>query len=513
MKASIRLCVQYSAPHRSRFRISLSKPAPTAGEGNKTEHETETQDAKKVSRNPRSRLRIPISVTPTEKQQTNSETQQQEITDEPTNKPRLKIRRLKSKTYSTNKSQAEPGTVKQQDPSPRHEKDFALNFDWPPFHIDPENKQVKTVSGTLPLSPIMDPTFHEARGKYTIKAKERGPPRSEIEGSGLDLWNNIYARALATPVRTCAVTKAALPKFFHTKFINARNPNGENNWLVPEEVALNTDGQMYLTKLDGAGAYFLCRQQLYREFFTAGTKYWQGHARIGKLAARSRREIIGSKTAVWREDMDSYLLDLLRSHITQCLIRFAGMVETAGRKYITKAGSWDEAGQYLEAGCFLYLRPEQGMTGQETVDGSERPSIPPPPAFMKLKDSLREWEVPIYDLRTLLGESNVERLRKRKELWREGEIFLLRGKRTHKLQLQFWRLLGYKATEEGLPAVENSPRRLSHSDDSIKASHSDDSSHSGDAIETSHSYDSSEDPSISSGTSTGPLMPEKEKED
>lgn len=279
------------------------------------------------------------------------------------------------------------------------------------------------------------------------------------------------AKALATPVRTCAATRAALPSFFHTKFKSVRNPNAENSWLVPEEVSLNTDGQTYLTKLPGAGTHVLCRQQLYREFFIGGSKYSNAHQKFLRLAARSRRGFIGPKTPLWREDMDTYLLDLLRSHITQCLIRFAGMVETAGRKYISKADSWDIAGQRLDAGCFLYLSPEPVIAPQDTTDESQQPKIPPPPPpLMKLKNSLREWEVPIYDLRSLLGESNVTRLRQRKELWQNGEIFVLRGKRTQKLQMQLWRLLGYKATQDGLPPWAKTPSRSSRSDDSVENS-------------------------------------------
>lgn len=33
--------------------------------------------------------------------------------------------------------------------------------------VDPETKTVKTAVGDLPISPLMDPTFHEARSKFT----------------------------------------------------------------------------------------------------------------------------------------------------------------------------------------------------------------------------------------------------------------------------------------------------------------------------------------------------------
>jgi hypothetical protein len=40
------------------------------------------------------------------------------------------------------------------------------------IQIDPENKTVNTAAGELPVSPLMDPSFHEARQKST-KAKPR----------------------------------------------------------------------------------------------------------------------------------------------------------------------------------------------------------------------------------------------------------------------------------------------------------------------------------------------------
>ncbi len=33
--------------------------------------------------------------------------------------------------------------------------------------VDPENKTVKTVVGDLPISPLMDPAFHQARRRFT----------------------------------------------------------------------------------------------------------------------------------------------------------------------------------------------------------------------------------------------------------------------------------------------------------------------------------------------------------
>ena len=41
------------------------------------------------------------------------------------------------------------------------------------IHVDPETKTVTTSTDTLPVSPFMDPSFHEARRRYT---KTKPPP-------------------------------------------------------------------------------------------------------------------------------------------------------------------------------------------------------------------------------------------------------------------------------------------------------------------------------------------------
>jgi hypothetical protein len=41
--------------------------------------------------------------------------------------------------------------------------------------VDPESKTVKTVVGELPLSPLMDPAFHEARDRFTRRKEPEAP--------------------------------------------------------------------------------------------------------------------------------------------------------------------------------------------------------------------------------------------------------------------------------------------------------------------------------------------------
>ncbi|KAK4211021.1 hypothetical protein QBC37DRAFT_291223 [Rhypophila decipiens] len=294
----------------------------------------------------------------------------------------------------------------------------------------------------------MDPSFHEIRGQYTTRPKERAS-RSSRKEPELDLSRNIYARALATPPRACATTRTVLPNFFLVKFKTVKDPEQDKNWFVPTEVSLTSDGLRVQEEMPGPGSLALCRQELFREFSVAGSKYHGADKTFGKLR-QTRRQATGGKNPLWREDMDSYILTLLRGHITQCLVRFAGMFETAGRKYISKSDSWEDIKQRTSIGCVLYLGPKLDQAEQDIHESASRP-LPPPPgrlSIMDLKDDKMETKVPIHDLQVLLGQENVARLRDRKALFRDGAIFVLAGKRTEDLQMQLWRLQGYMATQE-----------------------------------------------------------------
>ena len=61
-----------------------------------------------------------------------------------------------------------------------------------PFHIDHVNRTVTTATGVLPLSPVMDPSFHKARGQYTVEAKKKALSFDEKAKIGLGLERNIY---------------------------------------------------------------------------------------------------------------------------------------------------------------------------------------------------------------------------------------------------------------------------------------------------------------------------------
>ncbi|KAB8297366.1 hypothetical protein EYC80_002711 [Monilinia laxa] len=73
----------------------------------------------------------------------------------------------------------------------------------------------------LPLSPLMDPVFLEARNKHSAP---KPPPSKERTAFQEQLAKNPYALALATPVRQCSATQLSLPSFFLQDFTVMRAP-------------------------------------------------------------------------------------------------------------------------------------------------------------------------------------------------------------------------------------------------------------------------------------------------
>jgi hypothetical protein len=115
--------------------------------------------------------------------------------------------------------------------------------------INRERKTVTTVVGDLPISPLMDPSFHQARGRFT---KPKAPPSQykptkwqrhlarnpygNLFGMSLqrELFSNyLPAKALATPVRRCTISGVDLPSFFLQRFALVSHPETGKPWFVP----------------------------------------------------------------------------------------------------------------------------------------------------------------------------------------------------------------------------------------------------------------------------------------
>ncbi|KAK3359407.1 hypothetical protein B0T25DRAFT_447525 [Lasiosphaeria hispida] len=321
----------------------------------------------------------------------------------------------------------------------------------------------------------MDPAFHEARRKFTKPKKQESPVLEKTKFQRL-LARNPYALALATPPRECKATHAILPNFFLQGFRLVTHPGTDRPWYVPlgfekkqpptsleeashVEDASHTEEALSRPKSlvssnekpppatpTGPTSWAISRQELFHEF-TKGpktSKYAGGYKRLVRRNSQTMNSITSAASnAVWREDMDLLVLELNRRRIVDDLVRYADMVETEARKYLIKCESWDDAKQHDHRGCLLFL-------GEE-ASGSESPPLaltePPRLSTMTIENVRFNGKLVVHNLRTLLGEKQMDRLRQESSLMRSGPLFLLGRRRTIETQHLLWRLQGYAMFE------------------------------------------------------------------
>ena len=89
----------------------------------------------------------------------------------------------------------------------------------------------------------------------------------------------------------------------------------------------------------GPTAYAAAREDLLAAFTAERRTPYKGRQKA--LGRRSALEPELLNRTVWRDDMPSFILELMRRRIAEELLGLAKMCEDEGRKYITKLGSWD----------------------------------------------------------------------------------------------------------------------------------------------------------------------------
>lgn len=139
----------------------------------------------------------------------------------------------------------EPAALKSDEPDLEALFTFGENLSG----VDPHNKTIKTAAGSLPISPLLDPTWRKARKR--IK-KKPPPPFDRMPRFQRNMKRNAYgkrartfsmkcktlnfgrtAQLLAEPVRQCHVTRTRLPKPFLQSFGLVTHPETNDLWWIP----------------------------------------------------------------------------------------------------------------------------------------------------------------------------------------------------------------------------------------------------------------------------------------
>jgi len=351
--------------------------------------------------------------------------------------------------------------------------------------IDTEKKTVRTPIGELPLSPMMDPSFHEAKQRFK-KPKPRISPYKPTKFQR-HLVRNPYgtsthpvsvcflatsltfssAQALATPIRICPITSTRLPKFFLQRFNLVSHPETNQPYFVPQDLdskapqnvphkdlvtnqssdedegevspALHGGENVSHCTRTGPSAYVLASQKLMQELERESSPYNGAYKKLLRMSSTGQVNLTKVlNTSIWRPDMHGVVLELMRRRIVEGLVYFAGMVETQGRKYITKLGSWDEVGQHKHRGCVLFL----GLPNDRGASSGAE-FVPPRLSTMDFPESRFGKKLAVHNLQVLLGSEHLDRLRSQSALLRGGSLFLLGRQATVKLQMLLWKLQGY----------------------------------------------------------------------
>ncbi len=265
------------------------------------------------------------------------------------------------------------------------------------------------------------------------------------------------AQALATPVRQCAVTGSRLPNFFLLDFGLVSHPRTGKPWQMPklaiDSNACNSTVVSNLKSPDGngalnnpaseatestqrhvrtaAGSHIIAQQSAMNFISTFKQKsFMQMLPHRWKLDPRFKADQI-----VWRKDMDTFVLDLMRRK-TVTLLKYLSSQPAA---YIVRCQNYEDIQNRHQPGAVLWL-------GQPEDDENMTPSQenPPPYAMVEYRSS---GYIPLYNLPALLGPDQLRQLRDVNKSF-QGTLAVIKRKRnTTDCQMQLWKLMGYMAAQ------------------------------------------------------------------
>ncbi|KAI0595318.1 hypothetical protein F4775DRAFT_377516 [Biscogniauxia sp. FL1348] len=353
------------------------------------------------------------------------------------------------------------------EPQKQSTSDAATSFD-----IDQTEKTVKTAGGRkLPLSPVMDPSYWEAKQRHQQKKAEPRRPRNEMERM---VSRNPFAKALATSIRQCTATRVRLPKFFLQEFKLLSHPETEQPWWVPRSLApgqppphLAQKEYCNSNKLDGKeydpswdednspaakqpdkgdrlvyapSAHVLARKDLISSFNVKKSGFENHQKKLyGPLTSPYKHL---QRKAIWREDMDDFMLDLMRDDICGFIRHLAKVSFYMGPKRITERHivpftNWDTLKVSIQGAVLWFGKSE------EAVDPHGAQEQPGPFATYDVKVGAVQETILVHNMPLLLGSERAEKVRTESEGMKEDTMFYLAGTDTTRLQYKLWRLQGF----------------------------------------------------------------------
>ncbi|KAK6951572.1 hypothetical protein Daesc_006094 [Daldinia eschscholtzii] len=354
------------------------------------------------------------------------------------------------------------------------------------FKIRPETKVVETVAGDLPLSPVMDPTYWEAVNRHQVPKAKPGKPLNSVERQ---LRANPFAKALGSKLRMCSLTRTRLPRALLQGFTLVAHPETGAPWFVPQSEMSDEDpadeetgaqdiaeamGKLQQENAEnaeneknaesapaapqtptstttvtstnddrsrGPSVYCLARRDLISAISTKGSGF--DHAPKRFAGASQRYKSLTGKV-VWRKDMDSCILDMMRQGIADDILYLSALCAENKRYYIVKCYGWDDV-RYKYNGAILWF----GEPEEDATSGRTRGEPGPFATFGVEKTDIQGTRyitsVAVHNMPMLLGSEQADRIRKEADTLNDGSIFMLAGRRTTDVQLKLWKLQCYLA--------------------------------------------------------------------
>ncbi|EDN97580.1 hypothetical protein SS1G_12433 [Sclerotinia sclerotiorum 1980 UF-70] len=299
----------------------------------------------------------------------------------------------------------------------------------------------------------MDPLFHEARNRHS--APKPQPSKEERTPFQEQLAKNPYALALATPVRQCSATQISLPSFFLQDFTLMSHPTTSDPWHVPRSLSSHSsslksssseESSVYNPSL-GSTTYVAMRQPLFQSFFKKGSGYTGIYKKFGIVNARSVARKHVTLQALWRSDMDTFLLELMRRRTVELLEYLC----SRDNRYIHKCETWERVEYSEQVGCVLWMGQKVvSGEGQQAEEQEYEQETPPGEFETKRIGPGGRKVVPVFNLRTMMGKDWIQKMREGNRIF-ENQILVVKHKNaTKEVQMRLWKLQGYLASYGGM---------------------------------------------------------------
>ncbi|KAJ6114573.1 hypothetical protein N7486_000351 [Penicillium sp. IBT 16267x] len=341
-------------------------------------------------------------------------------------------------------------------------------------------------SQRLPQSPLLT--------RQRPGSNQKPDPKHFPEKAGLEpLAKNPWALALASPMRTCSLSGARMPRALMGEWGLVRKPNTENMYLLPvdllkeslegqkakpkgqnqnqsEDAAAATDNSPMKVRNEKFGRQLVFLMTNFMSSLRAISKplgknggkkpavsrlipfRWK-HPQ-GPITAREERQL------VWMDNMPDYMLRHMRSKVVKQLVaacqksnhlgaanRVWSAIEMQGYSdsALLEALNRLEPMEHMECGAVILPGGQTEADGNENNSGSFTESVILPQ---------NQRGVPVFDLSILLSNSDLGKLKEAVPHFHQSALFFRpNNKAVNDLMLSLWKLKQFLANDKGFEAV------------------------------------------------------------